>query len=72
MAWGERRRKCKVDNNEFRINGSGNPEASRIMKGSGHSILDSAARETVVKASPFPAADNTVEVPITLTFKNNN
>jgi TonB family protein len=55
----------------FRINRSGNPEAIRIMKGSGYSILDSAARETVVKASPFPAVNNTVEVPIIFTLKNN-
>jgi protein TonB len=55
----------------FRINRSGNPEAIRIMKGSGYSILDSAARETVVKASPFPAVNNTVEVPIIFTLKDN-
>ncbi|NJD57501.1 MAG: energy transducer TonB [Nitrospirae bacterium] len=54
----------------FRINQTGNPESIRILKGSGYSILDSAARETVVKASPFPAANNFIEVPITFTLKD--
>lgn len=54
----------------FRINQTGNPESIRVLKGSGYSILDSAARDTVVKASPFPAANNFVEVPITFTLKD--
>ena len=54
----------------FRINQTGNPEAIRILKGSGYSILDAAARDTVVKASPFPARNNSVEVPITFTLKD--
>ena len=54
----------------FRINQTGNPEAIRILKGSGYSILDAAARETVVKASPFPTKNNAVEVPITFTLKD--
>lgn len=54
----------------FRIDQSGNPESIRILKGSGYSILDSAARDTVVKASPFPAANNRIEVPITFTLKD--
>jgi len=54
----------------FRINQTGNPEAIRILKGSGYSILDTAARDTVVKASPFPARNNSVEVPITFTLKD--
>jgi len=54
----------------FRINQTGKPEAITILKSSGFSILDSAARETVVKASPFPAINNFVEVPITFTLKD--
>jgi len=54
----------------FRINQAGKPEAIRIIKGSGYSILDSAAQETVVKASPFPASNNFIEVPITFTLKD--
>jgi len=54
----------------FRINQTGKPEAITILKGSGYSILDSAARETVVKASPFPAINNFIEVPITFTLKD--
>ncbi len=54
----------------FRINQAGNPETIRILKGSGYSILDSAAQETVVKASPFPVANSVIEVPITFTLQN--
>lgn len=54
----------------FKINQTGNPEAIRVLKGSGYSILDSAARDTVVKASPFPATDSFIEVPITFTLKD--
>ncbi len=54
----------------FKINQTGNPEAISILKGSGYSILDSAARDTVVKASPFPATDSFVEVPITFSLKD--
>lgn len=49
---------------EFRINGIGMPEGVRILKGSSYSILDAAARETVLKSSPFPAIENIIEVPI--------
>jgi TonB family protein len=55
----------------FRVDQRGKPEAIRILKGSGYSILDSAARDTVVKASPFPAMNRSVEVPITFTLKDN-
>ncbi len=54
---------------EFRINGRGLPEAVRIVKGSSYSILDEAARETVLKSSPFPAKDNIIEVPIRFSLK---
>jgi len=55
---------------EFKINQRGVPEDFRIVRSSGHSILDAAAKETVVKASPFPAAGNTIEIPITFLLKD--
>lgn len=54
---------------EFRINGSGMPEGVRIVKGSNYSILDEAARETVLKTSPFPTRNNIIEVPIRFSLK---
>jgi TonB family protein len=54
---------------EFRINGSGLPEDVRIIKGSNYSILDEAARETVLKTSPFPAINNIIEVPIRFSLR---
>lgn len=56
---------------EFRINQKGVPEDFRIVRSSGHSILDTAAKETVIKASPFPAAGSTIEIPITFLLKDN-
>lgn len=54
---------------EFRINGRGLPEGVRIVKGSSYSILDEAARETVLKTSPFPAGDTLIEVPIRFSLR---
>jgi periplasmic protein TonB len=50
---------------EFLINSVGLPENIRIMKGSGYLVLDSAARETIIKASPFPYKNSVIDVPIT-------
>jgi len=49
---------------EFRLNGRGMPEGIRVAKGSSYAVLDEAARETVLKTSPFPAKDTSIEVPI--------
>ena len=67
-------RKKKIEGTalvEFRINQRGVPEDFKIVRSSGHSILDKAARETVVKASPFPALKDTIEIPITFLLKDN-
>ena len=56
---------------EFKINQRGMPEDFKVVRSSGHSILDIAAKETVVKASPFPALNNTIEIPITFLLKDN-
>ncbi|MBI5075210.1 MAG: energy transducer TonB [Nitrospirae bacterium] len=50
---------------EFLINTAGIPKDIRIIKGSGYQILDSAARETVLKASPFAYRNGLIAVPIT-------
>ena len=55
----------------FSINQTGMPEDIRILRGSGYSMLDTAARETLIKASPFPAASKTVEIPIRFLLKDN-
>jgi protein TonB len=56
---------------EFKINQKGVPENVFIIRSSGHTILDAAAKETVIKASPFPAAGKTIEIPITFLLKDN-
>lgn len=56
---------------EFTISSSGYPENIRIVRSSGYGILDAAARDTVLKASPFAAARGTIEIPITFRIKNN-
>jgi TonB family protein len=50
---------------DFKINQKGMAEYIRVLRGSGYAILDSAAMETVVKSSPFPLANYSIEVPIT-------
>lgn len=49
----------------FQITGQGQPEGIRIIRGSGHAMLDSAARETIAKASPYPAVNGIIEIPVT-------
>jgi TonB family protein len=55
---------------QFRIDHKGIARHISIVQGSGYPMLDSAARETVIKASPFPAADKTIEIPITFELKD--
>ncbi len=50
---------------EFTIHGRGSPENIRIVRSSGSDILDNAAKNTVLRASPFPQVSGSVEVPIT-------
>jgi protein TonB len=50
---------------EFTINGKGSPENIRIVRSSGSDVLDNAAKNTVLRASPFPQVSGSVEVPIT-------
>ena len=67
-------RKKKIEGTalvEFKINQRGVPEDFKIVRSSGHSMLDKAARETVIKASPFPVLKDTIEIPITFLLKDN-
>ncbi len=50
---------------EFTINSRGYPENIRISNSSGSDILDAAAKNTVLRASPFPVVSGGIEVPIT-------
>ena len=49
---------------EFSINGRGRPEEVRITSSSGFAILDSAAKETIIRAAPFPVVQGKIEIPI--------
>lgn len=57
---------------EFTINSRGYPEDVKIIRSSGSQILDEAARETVMRASPFPVINGSIEIPITFRLKRND
>ena len=48
----------------FRISIDGRPEGIRVLKSSGHPILDKATVSVVRKAAPYPHIDQPVEVPV--------
>lgn len=50
---------------EFAITNRGMPEGIRITKSSGYTLLDTAARETIIKAAPLPSVTGNIEIPIT-------
>lgn len=50
---------------EFTISATGYPENIRIVKSSGYEILDTAAKKTLLRASPLPPVEGNLEVPIT-------
>jgi TonB family protein len=54
---------------EFTISSSGHPENIKIVRSSGFGILDAAARDTILKASPFPVIKGNIEIPITFILK---
>lgn len=57
---------------EFSINSGGLPENIRIARSSGFSLLDAAAKETVIRAAPLPVVQGSIEVPITFILKREN
>ncbi len=57
---------------EFTINNKGYPENIKIVYSSGFNILDSAAKNTIVKAAPFPVVKGDIEVPITFRLRKDN
>ena len=50
---------------EFSINARGLPEDIRVIRSSGFNLLDSAAKDTIARAAPFPPVNSRIEVPIT-------
>ncbi len=48
----------------FRINAQGKPQELKILKSSGSNILDTATKDIVKRAAPFPYVDSPVEVPV--------
>ncbi len=48
----------------FKINPQGKPQKLKILKSSGSNILDTATKDIVKRAAPFPYIDSTVEVPV--------
>lgn len=57
---------------EFTINSRGYPEDVKIIRSSGSDILDKAAKETVLRASPFPVVSGSIEIPITFRLKRHD
>lgn len=53
---------------EFAINERGRPENIRVLKSSGYSLLDTAARETIIRAAPFPVVKGSINVSIAFTI----
>jgi TonB family protein len=56
---------------EFTVNAKGYPEEIRITGSSGHPILDTAAKESLIKAAPFSVGKGRYEIPITFRLKIN-
>ncbi len=57
---------------EFSVNSKGKPKNIKIIKSSGFNILDYAAKNTIIKAAPFPVVKGDIEVPITFRLRRNN
>lgn len=49
---------------QFSIDTKGRPENIRVMKSSGFSLLDAEARNTIIRAAPFPVVKGSIDVPI--------
>jgi protein TonB len=49
---------------EFSIDGRGRPENVKIKTSSGFELLDAAAKETIIRAAPFPFVEGRIEIPI--------
>jgi len=54
---------------EFSINTRGLPENIRVVISSGFSLLDSAARDTILRAAPFPPVRDRIEIPISFVLQ---
>lgn len=56
---------------EFKVNAKGYPEDIRVIESSGYNILDSAAKESLIRAAPFSVGKGRYEIPITFRLKIN-
>jgi protein TonB len=56
---------------EFKVNAKGYPEYIRVIESSGYNILDSAAKESLIRAAPFSVGKGRYEIPITFRLKIN-
>jgi TonB family protein len=56
---------------EFTVNAKGYPEDIRITGSTGYSILDTAAKDSMIKAAPFTVSKGRYEIPIKFKLKNN-
>jgi TonB family protein len=54
----------------FSIDGGGAPRDIRVLRSSGHGILDRAVIRIIRRASPYPVTDATVEVPVVFRLRD--
>ena len=57
---------------QFAIDTKGLPRDVRIIRSAGFTLLDSAARDIITKAAPFPHVKGAIEVPITFRLQDKN
>ncbi|HXX57859.1 MAG TPA: energy transducer TonB [Thermodesulfovibrionales bacterium] len=57
---------------QFTMDSKGLPREIRIMRSAGFALLDTAAREIITKAAPFPYVKGAIEVPITFRLSEEN
>ncbi len=57
---------------QFAIDTKGLPRDIRIIRSAGFTLLDSAARDIITKAAPFPHVKGAIEVPITFRLRDEN
>jgi len=57
---------------QFAIDTKGLPRDITIIRSTGFNLLDSAARDIITKAAPFPHVKGAIEVPITFKLSDQN
>jgi protein TonB len=56
---------------EFTVNSKGYPEDIRIIGSTGYGILDTAAKDSMIRAAPFAVGKGRYEIPITFRLRSN-